>query len=120
MKAKILIVDDEKNITQLMKLMVEAEGYEGLVAHDGKEALDKIKAEEIDLMLLDLMMPRVNGYEVLEKLRSWNKLKDLPVIVVSAMSQKNDKERAYELGASDYMVKGFKPAELLSNIKKYL
>ncbi len=115
----ILIVDDtETNIDILLDLLGET--YEIVVATDGMTALEIIKKEEIDLVLLDIMMPEMDGYEVCQKIREEHLTRDLPIIFITARSDEESIERAYKIGGNDYITKPFKTLELLARIKTQL
>lgn len=111
---KILIVDDDDNICQLLTLYMVKEGYGSSICHNGKEALKAIKESYFDLVLLDVMMPEMDGYETLTEVR---KFSDVPIIMVSAKGEPMDKISGLDYGADDYVTKPFEPQELLSRIK---
>lgn len=116
---KILVVDDVKtNVNILVDLL--AEDYDVLVSLDGKSALEIVDEERVDLILLDIMMPEMNGYDVCKILKQNKKTKDIPIIFITAMSDEESIERAYLVGGSDYVTKPFKPKELLARVKKEL
>lgn len=115
--AKILIVDDEENIVQLVSYNLEKEGYEVIAAYDGKSALNKINFEKPDLILLDIMLPELDGLEVCRALRKEEATAQIPIIMLTAKSDELDKVLGLELGADDYMTKPFSPRELLARIK---
>ena len=117
---RILIVDDEEDIVALLKMRLEAEGYEILVASDGQEALDIAKREIPDLIILDLMLPKIDGYKVCRMLKFDERYKKIPIILFTARSQSSDKDLGMEVGANAYLTKPFDPAVLLDNIKKLL
>ena len=118
-KSTILIVDDtDTNIDILLELL--GEKYDVLVALDGKTALDIANKEEIDLILLDIMMPEMDGYEVCARLKSTKETQNIPVLFITAKTDEDSIERAYDIGGSDYIVKPFKPRELLARIKTQL
>ena len=119
MAEKILIVDDEKNIRDLLKFNLESEGYEIIEAKDGKEALSKVK-ENIDLVVLDLMLPEVDGLNVCKKIRNDEEIGDLPIIMLTAKSEDIDRIIGLELGADDYVTKPFNTRELIARIKALL
>lgn len=119
MSKKVLIVEDEKAIANVLSLKLEKEGFETAKVFDGQEALDKMKAEKFDLVLLDLVMPKVDGFYVLSKLKE-NK-DTTPVIVASNLGQEEDVVRAKQLGAKDYFIKSnVSLAEIVENIKTVL
>ncbi len=118
-KKKILIVDDtETNIDILVELL--GDSYDILVSLNGATALEILASEEIDLILLDIMMTQMDGYEVCSILKSKDNLKDIPVIFITAKTDENSIEKAYEVGGSDYVTKPFKPRELIARIKTQL
>ena len=102
---KLMVVDDDRFITKVYSIKLTHEGYDVILAYNGEEALKKAKEEKPKLILLDLIMPRMDGFETLEKLKKDPKLKKIPVIVLSNLGQETDIERAKELGAEDYLVK---------------
>ena len=104
MKKKILVVDDEKPITDIEKFSLTKEGFDVDVAHDGQEALDKVDSNTPDLIILDLMLPKVDGLEVAKEVR---KTHNMPIIMVTAKDSELDKVLGLELGADDYVTKPF-------------
>jgi DNA-binding response OmpR family regulator len=120
MSKKILLVEDEKNIVLGVTICLRSAGLIVDVAEDGVDALSKIEVEKPDLVLLDLVMPRLNGLDALQAMKENEKTKDIPVIVLSARAQEEDIQRAMELGAADYMAKPFRPDELLAVIQRVL
>lgn len=117
MPSSILVADDEKHIVQLVKLYLTNEGYRVETAADGQEALDKAKRLQPDLVVLDLMMPRLDGWEVCRRLR---KESNVPVIMLTARTDDVDKIVGLELGADDYVTKPFNPRELVARVKAVL
>jgi DNA-binding response OmpR family regulator len=117
MPSTILVADDEKHIVQLIKLYLTNEGYQVETAADGQEALDKARRLRPDLIILDLMMPRVDGWEVCRRLR---KESNVPVIMLTARTDDVDKIVGLELGADDYVTKPFNPRELVARVKAVL
>ncbi len=116
-KIKILIADDENAIADIIKFNLLKQGYEIEIANDGQEALDKIGADAPDLLILDIMMPKKNGFEVLEELRRRHKF---PVIILTAKEEESEKIKGLELGADDYIVKPFSMNELIARVKANL
>ncbi len=114
---KILIVDDEKNIVELVRLYLEKEGFASVCAYDGSEALEQFKKEKPDLVILDLMLPGMDGWEVCREIR---KTASTPIIMLTAKSETFDKVLGLELGADDYMTKPFEAKELLARVKAVL
>ena len=104
MAKKILVVDDEKPISDIIKFNLEKEGYEVVVAYDGEEALEKVESEQPDLIVLDLMLPKIDGLEVAKRVRAKH---TTPIIMVTAKDSELDKVLGLELGADDYVTKPF-------------
>lgn len=117
MAGSILVADDEKNIVQLIKLYLSNEGFRVETAYDGQEALEKARRFNPDLVVLDIMMPRVDGLEVCRRLR---KESNVPVIMLTARTDDVDKIVGLELGADDYVTKPFNPRELVARVKAVL
>jgi len=113
----IMIVDDDPNIVDLLKLYLNAEGYITLEALDGKTAFDQLKNQAIDLAIIDIMMPIIDGYELLQMIRQEYKI---PVILLSAKNQDYDKITGLKLGADDYISKPFSPLEVVARIQAQL
>ncbi len=111
---RILVVDDEKRILNFLRTKLKASGYEVLTADDGFEALEQVQAQEPDLILLDVLMPKMDGFETLKRLRSFC---STPVIVLSAKGSDVDKIKGLGLGADDYLPKPFNPDELVARIE---
>ena len=120
MKETILIVEDEKDIVKMLDYNLKKDGYKTLVAHDGEDALDAANTKHPDLILLDLMLPSIDGLEVCKQLKSERRTASIPVIMLTAKSQESDKIVGLELGADDYMTKPFSPRELIARIKAVL
>ena len=116
----ILVVDDEEPIQELLRFNLEKEGYLVSVAKDGQEALKHVENDQPDLLVLDLMLPGMDGLEVCRKLRSNVKFQQIPIIMLTAKGEEIDKVLGLELGADDYMTKPFSPRELLARIKARL
>ena len=116
-KQKIMIVDDDKNICELLRLYLEKEDFATVPAYDGKQAVDSFDAEKPDLVLLDIMMPRMDGWEACRRLREKSRV---PVIMLSAKGETFDKVLGLELGADDYIVKPFDAKEVVARIKAVL
>ena len=115
--AKILIADDDRNIVELLRLYIEKEGYSTVIAYDGKQAISTFKNENPDLVVLDVMMPEADGWQVCKEIR---KTSDTPIIMLTAKGETFDKVLGLELGADDYMVKPFETKELIARIKAVL
>ena len=117
-RTRILVVEDDESITLGLRMNLEAEGYEVQVAVDGEDGLGRARQGGIDLIILDVMLPKVNGFEMLRTLRGENRT--VPVIMLSARGAELDKVMGLELGAEDYITKPFSLAELLARIKAVL
>ncbi len=114
---KILIVDDDVNICELLRICLEKEGYATVIANDGLSAISTFKEETPDLVLLDIMMPKVDGWQVCREIR---RVSNIPIIMLTAKSETFDKVLGLELGADDYMVKPVESKELIARIKAVL
>lgn len=121
-KKKILLVEDEPFLSGMYKTKLTLEGFEVSTAKDGEDALDKIKEERYDLILLDIMMPKINGFEVLKSIRQdlEKQTAAVPVLMLTNLGQKSDIEQGLLLGANDYIIKAsFTPAEVVAKINKF-
>lgn len=116
----VLIADDEKDIVETLKFMIESEGVKCITAYDGEEALALIKENLPDLVILDVMMPKINGYKVCRLLKFDLRFKDIPILMVTARSQEEDKLIGEETGANEYITKPFDIIEVVEKVKKYL
>lgn len=114
---KILVVDDEKPISDIVKFNLDKEGYDVVTAYDGEGALEKVESEEPDLILLDLMLPKIDGLEVARQVRAKH---NIPIIMVTAKDSELDKVVGLELGADDYVTKPFSNRELVARVKANL
>ncbi|MBP0990638.1 MAG: response regulator transcription factor [Oscillospiraceae bacterium] len=114
---KVLVADDDKNICELLRLYLEKEGYDVVTANDGEEAVLKFGIESPDVVLLDIMMPKLDGWQVCRELR---KRSECPIIMITAKGETFDKVLGLELGADDYVVKPFDPKEIVARIKAIL
>ena len=119
-KAKILVVDDEPKNVRLLEANLIPCGYDIVTAFDGEEALRKIAAEDIDIILLDVMMPKINGFEVTKKLKSDDKTKLIPVVLVTALSGIQDRVKGIDAGCDDFLSKPVEKTELLARVKSLL
>jgi len=117
MEPKILVVDDEKRIVDLVRLYLEKEGFRVDEAFDGQTALKKIEENDYNLLILDLMLPEVDGWTICRNVR---KNSDVPIIMLTARGEEFDKILGFELGADDYIVKPFSPRELVARVKALL
>ena len=114
---KILIVDDEPNIVTLISRYAQREGYDIVTASDGREAIDKCRKEDFDVIVMDVMMPDTDGFTACKKIKEF---KDIPVIMLSARGTEFDKLFGFEVGVDDYVTKPFSPMELMARIKVIL
>ncbi len=119
-KEKILIIEDEKNIVELLRYNLEKAGYRPLIATRGDAGLELARRETPDLILLDLMLPEIDGLEICKILRQNDKTANIPVIMLTAKGEEADKVVGLELGADDYVTKPFSPRELIARIKAVL
>jgi len=117
---KILIVDDEQDIVETLKFILEAHGYTCFCAYNGEDGLNQAKEIMPDLIILDVMMPKINGYKISRLLKYDNKYKNIPIIMVTARSQEQDKLIGEETGVNEYISKPFELDEILAVVKKYL
>jgi len=120
MAKKILVVDDEAQAVKMMKMSLEADGYEVTGAYDGQEALERARKEMPDLMILDLMLPKLDGYKVCRMLKFDEKYKSMPIILFTARAQESDMRMGEDVGADAYITKPFEPQVLLSKIQELL
>ena len=111
---KVLVVDDDKNICELLRLYLEKEGYNAIISHDGEEAVVKFNALKPDIILLDIMLPGLDGWQVCREIR---KKSNVPIIMITAKGETFDKVLGLELGADDYVVKPFDTKEVIARIK---
>jgi DNA-binding response OmpR family regulator len=116
----VLIADDDHDIVRFLALNLRLEGFEVVVANDGQDALDKALDVRPSLILLDTMMPRMDGYEVCSRLRDERPEARIPVIMLTAKSMEADRSMAYTAGADDWVTKPFDPADLVSKVKDHL
>lgn len=117
---KVIIIEDERDLAELLAFNLEKEGWQALVATDGKSGLDRVSAELPDLVILDLMLPEMSGIEVCKQLRKQEKTTAIPIIMVTAKGEEIDRVVGFEVGADDYLVKPFSTRELLLRIKAIL
>lgn len=117
MAAKILVVDDDTNICELLRLYLEKDGYETVIANDGEQAVEQFQKHSPDLVLLDIMLPKLDGWQVCREIR---KTSNAPVIMITAKGETFDKILGLELGADDYVVKPFDAKEVMARVKAVL
>lgn len=115
---KILVCDDERHIVRLIQVNLERQGWQVITAYDGKEGLEKVQSEKPDLLVLDVMMPYMDGFEVLKSLRKDPATERLPVIMLTAKAQDKDVFEGYHYGADMYLTKPFNPKELVSFVTR--
>jgi DNA-binding response OmpR family regulator len=118
---KILLVEDDEFILNMYRLKLEMENFEVLVAENGEKAINFFKEKDFDLVLLDIILPKKNGFEVLKEIKELKEKKGTPVILLTNLSQKEDVKKGIKLGADDYLIKShFLPSEIVAKVKKYL
>lgn len=117
---KILFVDDELDLVKTIRFSLEVEGFNVIVSHDGEDALNKARKENPDLILLDIMLPKLDGYKVCRLLKFDERYKHIPILMLTAKIQEKDKLLGKETGADEYITKPFDIGELLEKIKSYL
>jgi two-component system alkaline phosphatase synthesis response regulator PhoP/two-component system response regulator VicR len=118
MARKILTCDDEKHIVRLIQVNLERAGYEVITAYNGAECLEAVKTEHPDLIVLDVMMPEMSGFEVLERLKTDPETNEIPVIMLTARAQDADVLRGWQSGVETYLTKPFNPMELIAFVKR--
>jgi len=118
---RILVVEDESLLSELLRKKLADEGYYVFLAKDGEEGLEQIRTQKPDLVLLDIVMPRLNGFEVLERMRKDSSIKDIPVIIISNSGQSTEIEEAKHKGVVDWLIKTeFDPIEVVKKVKKHI
>lgn len=119
-KNRILVVEDEPGLREGVKVILQKRGYEVILASDGKEGLDMARKESPDLIILDLMMPKMDGYKVCRLLKFDSRYQQIPVIIFTVRAEKGDEKMAYSAGADAYITKTFEPKILLDKIEELL
>ena len=119
-KGKILVVDDEVYIVHILDFSLGVEGYDVMTAFDGEQALAKVAQDKPDLIVLDIMMPKLDGYETCKRLKSDAATRDIPIILLSAKGRNVDQKVGFEVGADDYITKPFSPRKLVDRINSIL
>jgi DNA-binding response OmpR family regulator len=117
---KILVVDDEPNVIRTLTFVLKKEGYDVSSATNGEEAIARVRESKPSLMFLDVMMPKKNGYQVCQELKSDSSLSDIHIVMLSAKGQEADKEMALNLGADEFMTKPFSPMGVVERVKQLL
>ena len=120
MKQKVLVVEDDKDIQEIIEYNFTSEGYEVITCSDGEDAVDLIRHETPDLVILDWMLPNLSGSEILRQVRSSKKIRKTPIIMLTARTEEIDKLKAFDTGADDYITKPFSNAELIARTKALL
>ncbi|HYN37456.1 MAG TPA: response regulator [Actinomycetota bacterium] len=115
---RILVCDDDPVILRLLQVNLELEGYAVLLAHDGEHAIEVATDEHPDLVILDIMMPRLDGYQTCERLKANDATKEIPVVFLSAKAQQADIDRGKEFGVADYLTKPFDPDDLIEVVHR--
>lgn len=117
---KILLIEDELDILKTSRIFLESEGFKVITATDGMEGLDKTRSENPDLIIMDIMLPKLGGYRACRILKFDDKYKHIPIIMFSARAQESDKQMGKEVGADAYITKPFEPKVLIDKIKELL
>lgn len=116
-RAKVLVVDDEEYIQHILNFSFVAEGYDVVTASDGEEGVSKAKDEKPDVIVMDIMMPKMDGYEACKQIKTDPQTKDIPVILLTAKGRDADRKLGTEVGADDYVVKPFSPGRLIERVE---
>jgi len=119
-KKKILVIDDESSLVEMLSIRLEVNNYQVVSACDGQEGLDKARSEAPDLIILDLMLPKLDGYQVCRMLKSDEKYKQIPIIIFTARAQESDIKAGMEAGADAYITKPFEPNILLAKVSQLI
>jgi two-component system, OmpR family, alkaline phosphatase synthesis response regulator PhoP len=120
MAKKILVTEDSPTILEILKSVLSEEGYEVIAAADGQQALDLARTEKPDLIILDLMLPKIDGYKVCRMLKFDEKYKEIPIIMLTARTKDEDEQLGKEVGADAYIKKPFQPEMIVDKIKEFL
>jgi CheY-like chemotaxis protein len=119
-RKKILLVDDSKTVLLMQQLLLADRGYELITARDGQEAVEKAKTERPDIIFLDVLMPRMDGFAACQTLRAHENTRHIPIIMVTTRGEPHSVQQGFESGCSDYMTKPFNPHELIEKLERYL
>ena len=120
MSQRILVVEDHEDNRQILRDLLNAAGYEMVEAHDGEQALEKVSASRPDLILMDIQLPGIDGYEVTRRIKADSALAAIPIIAVTSYALAGDDGKARAAGCDDYVAKPFSPRQLLAKIREYL
>ena len=118
-KKRVLVVDDHPQVVELIKMRLESAGYEVLPAYDGYEGLVKARQQQPDLIILDVMLPKMNGYKVSRLLKFDRRYRHIPIVMLTSRAKQSDAEIGYRTGADEYLFKPYDPKELLALVRKY-
>lgn len=116
----ILIIDDDDELLQMLGMIMRRSGFDTILANDSRLALEKVSEQQPDGIMLDLMMPKLNGFEVCKQVRALPEGKDVPILILSARMQPEDRDRAFAAGATDYMMKPITSRELVERVQRLL
>ena len=119
-KKKILIIEDEDKLAYIVKIRLESQGYDVITALDGQEGLEKARSESPDLIILDVMLPKMDGFKVCGLLKKDSRYSNIPIIIFTARAHETDVQTGKSMGADDYITKPFQPNELLEKIQEHL
>ncbi len=119
-KKKILIVDDEHNIAEYLQTLLSLSGYETIMAFDGRAGVTEARDKKPNLILLDIMMPKLNGIDTCQLIKEDSSIKSIPIVMLTSLSQMSDIEKAFAAGAVDYITKPFDTQRLIQKVKKHL
>ena len=119
-KKKILIVEDEYFLAEMIRTRLQAHGYEASIAEDGEKALDFLTKEKVDLILMDVILPVMDGWEAAKRIKADENLKGIPLIFLTALARHEDHIKAHEVGGQDYLSKPFEMADLVTLVKKWV
>lgn len=120
MAKNILIVDDSSTIRKLISFTLKFKGYNVITANDGTEALEKLKSGQIDLAILDLLMPKMDGFELITKMKGNDVYKKIPIVVLTIAGEEENKEKALNLGADSFLAKPFQPPQLIAKVEEFV
>ena len=120
-KNRILIIEDDSYISDMYKIKLESEGFQVIIASDGQKGVEQLNQQKPDLILLDVVMPKMDGFSVLQNIKEDPEVQDIPVIMLTNLGQKDSVEKGLKLGAEDYIIKAhFTPLEVVEKVKQFL